>query len=53
MIVTGTVVFYTDSYYNGKLISDMTEEEKQYIVQHWKAKGAKNVVFIDKQTKRV
>lgn len=39
------VKFNKESIYNGKVIKDMTDEEKAAIVQHWKNKGCKQCII--------
>ena len=39
------VKFNKESVYNGKVIKDMTDEEKAAIVQHWKSKGCKQCII--------
>lgn len=45
MTITGKVRMSLSGYYNGKRISDMTEEERREIVEHFKQKGATEVEF--------
>lgn len=45
MRITGTVKVSLESYINEKKVADMTAEEKQEVVESFKAKGAQEVLF--------
>lgn len=43
-----TMYIYEDSYINGTLVSEMTDEEKEAFVKKQEAKGCK-VIYIEKK----
>lgn len=50
MAIIGTIRFTKESTYNGKVIKDMTDDEKQAVLDHFAAKGSKCIIegFNDK-----
>ena len=44
MVRIGTIVFSQDSEYNGKLIKDMTLEEKEDLIKKYLARGTKCII---------
>ena len=50
MRVSGRVILDMDSLYNGKVIRKLSDTERQEIAAHWKAKGAREVIFVNKET---
>ena len=43
-IVSGTIHFSNESIYNGKSFKDMTDDEKQAVLDHFAAKGSKCII---------
>ena len=43
-IIIGTIHFSNESIFNGKIIKDMTDDEKQAVLDHFAAKGSKCIV---------
>ena len=50
MAIIGTIRFTKESIFNGKVIKDMTDDEKQAVLDHFSAKGSKCIIegFNDK-----
>ena len=50
MAIIGTIRFTKESIFNGKVIKDMTDDEKQAVLDHFAAKGSKCIIegFNDK-----
>ena len=44
MATIGTLRFNLHAVYNGKKIADMTDKEKQTLVEHWESKGTRCVI---------
>ena len=44
MAIIGTIRFTNESIYNGKVIKDMTDDEKQAVLDHFAAKGTKCII---------
>lgn len=44
MAIIGTIRFTKESIFNGKVIKDMTDDEKQAVLDHFSAKGNKCII---------
>lgn len=44
MAIIGTIRFTLESIYNGKSFKDMTNDEKQAVLDHFSAKGSKCII---------
>ena len=44
MAIIGTIRFLKESTFNGKVIKDMTDDEKQAVLDHFSAKGSKCII---------
>lgn len=44
MAKIGTMFIYPDSYYNDKMVKDMTDAEKEAMIAKYKAKGTKCII---------
>ena len=44
MAIIGTIRFTKESIFNGKVIKDMTDDEKQAVLDHFSAKGSKCII---------
>lgn len=44
MAIIGTIRFTKESAFNGKVIKDMTDDEKQAVLDHFSAKGSKCII---------
>lgn len=52
MRVTGTTYIYYDSFINGKLAQDMTDQERNDFAKSWKEKHGGEVVFVERNPKK-
>lgn len=44
MAIIGTIRFTNESIFNGKSFKDMTDDEKQAVLDHFAAKGSKCII---------
>ena len=44
MAIIGTIRFTKESAFNGKVIKDMTDDEKQAVLDHFAKKGSKCII---------
>lgn len=44
MAIIGTIRFTNESIFNGKVIKDMTDDEKQAVLDHFARKGSKCII---------
>ena len=44
MAIIGTIRFTKESIFNGTVIKDMTDDEKQAVLDHFAAKGSKCII---------
>ena len=44
MAIIGTIRFTKESTFNGKSIKDMTDDEKQAVLDHFAKKGSKVII---------
>ena len=44
-MITETIKLSLSSYFNGKRLSEMTEDERREVIAHFQDKGAREIIF--------